>query len=61
MRSAIPSAISKKSELSMRGNLGEIVRAKGDLEEAEKVLRGVVQEQEEAGVDDQQVCRGTST
>ncbi|CAM9392051.1 unnamed protein product, partial [Ectocarpus sp. 12 AP-2014] len=35
VRSAITMANSKKSEFSMRSNLGEILRAKGDLEEAE--------------------------
>lgn len=40
----------------MRRNLGEILRANGDLEEAVVVLRGVVQEQEDAGIYEDQVC-----
>ena len=40
----------------MKSNLGEVLRAKGDLEEAEIVLRGVIQEQQEAGTRDDQVC-----
>lgn len=55
VRSAISVASSKKSELSMRSNLGEILRAKGDLEEAEAALRMVMEEQEAAGVQDHQV------
>ncbi|CAM9749410.1 unnamed protein product, partial [Ectocarpus sp. 6 AP-2014] len=54
VRSAISVANSKKSELSMRSNLGEILRAKGDLEEAEAALRIVVEEQEATGVRDHQ-------
>jgi len=33
----------------MKSNLGEVLRAKGDLEEAEVVLRDVMQEQQNAG------------
>ncbi|CBJ26241.1 putative methyltransferase [Ectocarpus siliculosus] len=54
VRSAISVANSKKSELLMRSNLGEILRAKGDLEEAEAALRMVVEEQEATGVRDHQ-------
>lgn len=61
VRSAIHFSVSKTSEWSMRGNLGEVLRAEGDLEEAETVLRDVIQEQKEAGVDDQQVCQVTDT
>lgn len=51
VKSAISSAISREADIfSMRRNLGEILRAKGDLEEAVMVLRGVIQEQEEAGI-----------
>lgn len=55
VRSAYSLANSKESELSMRSNLGEILRAKGDLEEAEAALRMVMEEQEAAGVRDHQV------
>ncbi|CAM9688775.1 unnamed protein product, partial [Ectocarpus sp. 8 AP-2014] len=54
VRSAISVANSKKSELSMRSNLGEILRAKGDLEQAEAALRMVMEEQEATGVRDHQ-------
>lgn len=57
MKSAISSAVSSQTNtLSMRGNLGEVLRAKGDLEEAVVVLRAVIQEEEEAGIRDHQVC-----
>lgn len=39
----------------MKSNLGEVLRAKGDLEEAEVVLRGVIQEHAKAGTRDDQV------
>lgn len=58
--SAIPFAASKISELSMRGNLGEVLRAKGDVEQAEVVLRAAVEGQREQGVHDDQV-RGART
>ncbi|CAM9638268.1 unnamed protein product [Ectocarpus fasciculatus] len=54
VRSAISLAKSKKSEFFMRSNLGEILRANGDLEEAETTLRMVMEEQETAGVRDHQ-------
>ncbi|CAB1106839.1 unnamed protein product [Ectocarpus sp. CCAP 1310/34] len=54
VRSAISVTNIKKNELSMRSNLGEILRAKGDLEEAEAALRMVIDEQEAAGVRDHQ-------
>lgn len=51
MKSALSSAVSGEADIfSMRRNLGEILRAKGDLEEAVMVLRDVIQEQDEAGI-----------
>lgn len=44
MRGAIGSARNRVDSLQMTGNLGEILRAKGDLEQAVSVLRSVLAE-----------------
>lgn len=44
VRAAIASAGNRTDILRMTGNLGEILRAKGDLEDAVSVLRGVLTE-----------------
>lgn len=44
VRAAIASAGNRADILQMTGNLGEILRAKGDLEDAVSVLRGVLAE-----------------
>eukprot|EP00903_Cladosiphon_okamuranus_P014127 g13129.t1 len=55
VKSAVSFAsISHTNTFSMRSNLGEILRANGDLEGAVAVLRGVAEEQEEAGIQDHQ-------
>ncbi|CAM9740156.1 unnamed protein product, partial [Scytosiphon promiscuus] len=50
LRTAIRFAACKDDELLMRRNLGEVLRADGDLEHAEAVLRAVVAEQRDEGV-----------
>lgn len=57
VRSAISSAATVQDALQMQGNLGEVLRAKGDLEEAVVVLRGVIHHVE--GILKRQVKKGT--